>query len=124
MDVARPSSVTISASFGDVDPIFAGSGPSGVLTVAGPPSFSVELPSLPNLFDATLESITPSAGDCMLSTGFTLNSSQVSASMSGTGPACVAALTRYADDGFRVTFADVEYQDGRGTIDVTLELNP
>ena len=125
--VSGPTSVTIGGSFGDVDPIIANGpdGIAGVLSVAPPPTFSVDLPSLPDLAGASKPAvISPPLGGCDLDMSFTLNSSEVSAMLSGTGDACVAFLESAANNGFEVQFDDVPYQDGTGTLDVTLDLHP
>ncbi|MGE0786830.1 MAG: hypothetical protein AB7S26_14255 [Sandaracinaceae bacterium] len=121
-----PTSVTIRGSYGSTDPIYAGTPPdlSGLVQFVATPSFTPDVPSLPNLFSEHPASVSPDPGGCTYSTGFTLNRSQVSAQLSGTGSACVLWFDRIARDGITLTFDDAPLQTASGTIDVTLELTP
>ncbi len=125
--IPRPTSVTISTNYGDVDPVFSGEAPTGFLGVSGPPRFSVELPSGLRLFDAASRAVvtSPALAGCEIGDpAMTLNSSSVSAQVIGSGPACVGFLTNAASRGISYEIPEVEYVDGRGTVDVTLDFRP
>jgi len=128
-----PAAVTVSAT------IPAGYAPKHVnasgkivslFNVAAKPTLSPQPPTgqLPLISDAKsrVTVVSPSAGDCVLVFGFTLNSGEVSVQMEGTDEGanndCGSFTDKAANDGVTLTLKDVPWANSQTKSTVTIEL--
>lgn len=124
-DNTIPESVTISANYGSAEPIFVGDDPAGLLGLSGPYTLSAELPDQLRYFgNADPIVVSPPLNGCDAGFSFTLNASEASVQISGSGPACVAYLTTAARDGVVLERPDIEILNSSDTIDTRLEMRP
>ncbi len=121
-----PSAVRIRGSYGSATPIVTGTPPNltSVLSLSATPTFTPDVANLPRVFGVTPTTLAPSPGACASSVNFTLNRSEVSAQVSGTGSDCVLWIENVARSGLTATFDGAQLQSGGGTIDATIELRP
>lgn len=124
----RPTSVRITGQFGSVEPIFTGEPPdiAGFLGLSvSSPSYSPSVPALPNLASATSYTVrSPSPGGCDVSAAFVLSSSSLGIQMTGRGVDCIYFFESAADGGVQIDLPGVPYNDGIGTVDVTIDVTP
>ncbi len=123
VDAARPTSVTVSGSYGSARVIYAGG--SGAASLRAPARYAPELPARLDTSRAGAPTIsTPRPSGCTPSVSLALDATNVAVTVSGPMGECAAFLEDAAARGVTLSYSGVPYSDGHGEVTLQVRLTP